>query len=103
MSQKEVNKMENQIGKIREDLSRLGDMRPGSLTRQYRNPTKKEGGYWQLSYTYKMRGRSEHVRPEYVSTIRKEIANFKRFKKLSDKWVELSLQKSKLLMKLARK
>jgi hypothetical protein len=38
-------------------------MRPGSLTRQYKDPQHHTGAYWQISYTRHMRSRTEYVRP----------------------------------------
>jgi hypothetical protein len=43
-----------------------------------------------------MRSRSEYVRPENVAALRKETANFRRFRKLVDRWVGLALVASQL-------
>ena len=40
-------------------------MRPGSLTRQYKDPQHHTGAYWQISYTRQMKSRTEYVRKEY--------------------------------------
>jgi hypothetical protein len=37
-------------------------MRPGSLTRQYKDPQHQAGAYWQISYTRRMKSRTE-LRP----------------------------------------
>jgi len=74
----------------------LRDMRPGSLTRQYRIPEKKQGGYYQISYTHRMKSRTRYVHPEQVAQLRREIRSFKRFKALTQEWVDLSLQRSQL-------
>ena len=66
-------------------------MRPGSITRQYRLPKERMRPFYQISYTHRMRSRSEYVRPENVAALRKETANFKRFRKLIDRWVGLAL------------
>jgi len=51
----EINRLKEEIQKIKEELMLLGEaMRSGSLTRQYRDPKNKKGGYWSLSYTYQM-------------------------------------------------
>ena len=65
----------------------LGEMRPGSLTKQYRNREKKEGAFWQLNYTYKGKSRSSLVREE-------EIATYKRYKELTQQWIDLSIELS---------
>ena len=74
----------------------LGPMRPGSLSRQFRDPETKKRPFYQISYTHKGRGRSEYVRPECLAQIRRETANFKQFRKLADQWVALSLEASQL-------
>ena len=77
-------------------------MRPGSLTRQYRGPENGTGAYRQISYTRAMKGRSEYIRREWVTEIRKQIATHKRFKHLIDQWVDLSIEHSKLTMQIAK-
>ena len=78
-------------------------MRPGALTCQYRDPKKKIGPFYQLSYTYRMKSRTEYVRPSFIPQIRKEIANFRRFKRLTQKWIDLALRLSHLQIDLAKK
>jgi hypothetical protein len=43
-----------------------------------------------------MKSRSEYLRPENLAALRKETANFKRFRELMDRWVALALQLSQL-------
>lgn len=72
----EINRLKKAIQKIKEELRCLGeDMRSGSLTRQYRDPKNKKGGYWSLSYTYLMKGKTELVRPENLQKTKKQIPN----------------------------
>ena len=77
-------------------------MRPGSLNKQYRNKEEKKGVYYQLSYTHKMRSRTEHVRVEDVQTIKKEIAEYKTFRKRTTELVDLSIELSKAKIALQR-
>ena len=84
------------LERIKRELMNLGPMRPGSLSRQYRDPETKNRPFHQISYTYKGRGKSEYVRAENLAQIRRETANFKRFRKLVEQWVELSLKSSQL-------
>ena len=84
------------IEKVKQQINKLGPMRPGSLSRQYRKPKEKRQPFYQISYTHKMKSRSEYVRPENLAAIRKETANFKRFKILTEKWVDLALELSQL-------
>ena len=46
-----------------------------------------------------MKSRSEYLRPENLVAVRRETANFKRFRKLVDRWVALALQLSQLKMR----
>ena len=87
---------EEQIDGIKRELLALGPLRPGSITRQYRLPKEQKRPFYQLSYTHHMRSRSEYVRPEHLAALRKETANFKRFRKLIDRWVDLALTASQL-------
>ena len=76
-------------------------MRPGSLTRQYKDPKNQRGAYYQLSYTRHMRSRTDYVPRDYVRELRREIKNYKRFKALTEQWVALSIEQSRLMMKQA--
>ena len=49
-----------------------------------------------------MKSRTEYVRKEWVAEIRKQIAMHKRFKRLVDQWVDLSIEQSQLIMKIAK-
>jgi hypothetical protein len=98
---KEIGRIDRRIGEIKRRLQQIGDMRPGSLTRQYRIPKEKVGPYYQVSYTHKMRSRTEYVRPEHVARIRKEIETCKRFKKLITEWTDLAIRQSSLRLKLS--
>ena len=103
MSEKRIRQIERRIGRIREALQEIGPMRPGSLTRQYRDPKERKGGYWQISYTRQMKSRTEYVRREWVAETRRQISTYKRFKRLVDQWVDLSIEHSQLRMRLAKK
>ena len=43
----------------------------------------------------RMRSRSEYVRPEHLKAVRAELANFRKFRLLAERWIELSLELSK--------
>lgn len=98
MSEKRIQQIERRIERIKQALSRIGPMRPGSLTRQYKDPQHKAGAYWQISYTRQMKSRTEYVRKECVPEIRRQIATHKRFKRLIDQWIDLDIERSKLIM-----
>ena len=100
MSEKRIQQIDRKIQRIKETLSRIGPMRPGSLTRQYKDRENKTGAYYQISYTRQMKSRTEYVREEWVPEIRRQIATHKRFKRLIDQWIDLDIERSKLTMKI---
>lgn len=102
MSRKRIQRIEQRIDRIKRTLLEIGPMRPGSLTRQYKDPEKHTGPYWQISYTRRMKSRTEYVRQECVKELRRRIANHKRFKRLVDQWIDLSLEHSRLTMQMAQ-
>ena len=81
-----------QLAQAQADLAHLGPMRPGSLSRQYKDPAAGTGAYWQLSYTHKMRSRTRYVRPAEVPHLKPLLANFRRFRRLIDRCVDLSIK-----------
>lgn len=103
MRTKKLQQIEDQINKIKIELHNLGEMRPGSLSRQYKIPQKQIGPYYQLSYTHKMKSRTEYIRSEFVNEIKQQVATYKKFKKLMEKWIELAIEHSRLKMKLAKR
>lgn len=99
----QLRRAEKQIEGVKQELLALGPMRPGSITQQYRLPKERERPFYQISYTHRMRSHSEYVRPENLDALRKETANFKRFKKLIGRWVGLALAASQLRVRQAVK
>ena len=97
-----LKQIEKRIDRIQSELVKIDAMRPGSLTRQYKDPKKQTGAYYQLSYTLDMRSRTEYIRKEWVSEIRRQIKQYKRYKQLNAEWVSLSIEHSKLSMKIER-
>jgi len=96
MSTKKLKQLETRIQKIKDELSEIGEMRPGSLTLQYKVPKEKKGPYYQLSYTHKMRSRTNYVRVELVEEILQQIEVYKRFKKLIEKWIDLAIEHAQI-------
>lgn len=96
MTEKQIEK---RIARLKELLAGLGEMRPGSLSKQKRGDRKV---YHQLSYTYANRGRTEYIRQEHVKEVRKQISNYAKFKKWTNEWVALGIELSKLKMKSVR-
>ena len=100
MKEKRIRQIEQKIEKIKQELGKIGPLRPGSLTRQYKNPQKSEGLYWQVSYTRKMKSHTAYVRREDVVEVRKQIATYKRFKCLVEQWIDLGIELSSLKIQI---
>jgi hypothetical protein len=99
MTTEKLKQLENEIRRIKKELSGLGPMRPGNLSMQYKMPAEKKRPYFQLSYTHKMKSRTEYIRKEWVDEIREQIEIYKRFRKLIEGWIDLSIEYSQLRMK----
>ena len=97
MSQEKLKEIEAQIEEIKHELMTLGEMRPGSLTRQRRKGCA-TGEYYQLSYTHRMKSKTEYVRKEFAPVVREQVATFRRFRKLTQLWVRLAILHAQLKM-----
>jgi len=94
--------IERRIERIKAELAAIGDMRPGSLTKQYKDPESHSGPYYQRSYTLDRQRRTEYIRRESVADIRRRVSNYKRFKKLCAEWIALGIEHSRLAIKQER-
>jgi len=103
MTQSHLIQIQRRIDTIKLKLAAIDEMRPGSLSRQYKDPENQTGAYYQLSYTRDMKSRTEYVARDAVRDVRRQIENYKRFKALTTEWVDLDIEHSRLKMKLARK
>lgn len=90
-------------------------MRPGSISQQYsvcgkagcrcvdpENP-KKHGPYYQLSYVHRGKSTSQFIRPAYLKEAKRQIANYKRYRKLTDEWLRLALELARRDLEEARR
>ena len=102
MNDIKIKRLEEAIQKLREKIMAIGDMRPGSLSRQMRKAKGKYGAYWHLSYTHRGKGHTQYVRDAFVEQIQSETRAFKRFRALVDRLVALSIKKSELRMELQK-
>lgn len=109
MNSKEI---ENKIEKIKRAFMKIGRMRAGSLSEQYNvcgskkckckdpeNP-QKHGPYFKLSFVHQGKGNTKFIRAPFVKKIKKETAEYKRFKELTTQWIALAMERSDLEMKL---
>jgi len=92
--------IQRRIDAIKVKLEEIDEMRPGSLTLQYKDPKSQRGAYYQLSYTREMKSRTEYIPRERVREVRRQIASYKRFKALTAQWTDLGIEECRLKMKL---
>lgn len=103
MTNRRLEQIQKRIDRIKAELAAIDDMRPGSLTCQYKDPESESGAYYQLSYTWQMKSRTEYIARECLREVRRQIDRYKRFKTLTTEWIALSIEHSRLKMKLARR
>jgi len=96
MKQNKLIAIEKEIRQIKQQLLSIGEMRPGSLTLQYNQPKGRSFPYYQLSYTHNMKSRTDYIRKEFVDDLKMQIKNYKLFRKLTKRWVDLAIKYSKL-------
>lgn len=99
MDAKRLKKIEKEIEGIKARVAHIGVVRPGSLTRQYKDPRNQRGAYYQISYTHRMKSKTEYVRSESLAGIRQQIGDYKKLKQLIEKWVALGIEYSQLSMR----
>ena len=108
MNDNRIKKLVKRISTVKQELVELGEMRPGTISKQYNvcgNPQcrckdpehpKKHGPYYQLSYTRHGKSKSEHIKKEMITTVRNQVRNYKRFVKLNEEWIDLSIELAQL-------
>ncbi len=102
MTKKRLTQIEKRIEKIKSEIAKTGAIRPGSLTLQFKDRKRRTGAFYQLSYTHEMKSRTNYIRKDWLPSIRQQIKNYKRFKKLTTEWVALGIEHSKLSMELSK-
>lgn len=110
-----LDRMQAKIRSIKQALFDLEEMRPGALSKQYnvcgkpgcrcKDPRKpqRHGPYYQVSYTHRGKSTTEFVRRENVDEVKVLLANYARFRKLTEEWVALSLRIAQERRRLARR
>ena len=97
-----IQTLEHRIAKITTQLAQLGDLRIGSLSEQYNvcgragcrckaSPPIKHGPYHQLSFTHGGKGHTLYVRPHDVEEVSLAVANYRKFRELTNCWIELEI------------
>ncbi len=100
MDARRLKKIDQEIERIKAQLAPIGIVRPGSLTRQYKDPKKHTGAYYQVSYTHRMKSRTAYVRASFVKEVGQQIREYHNLKTLIERWVALGIEHSQLSMRL---
>ena len=97
-----IQQIEKRVAAIRREMAALGDIRPGSATKQKRSARGKTyAEYWYVSYSFRGKGYTEYVPERAIDAVRKENENYKRLMELIDEWTALAIELSKLRIKVA--
>ncbi len=99
--------LQRRIEEIKAEIAALGPLRPGTLSRQYNvcgtpgcrckeDPEQRHGPYYQLSYTWHGRSRSEFVREPEVASVQEQVQSYARLRTLVDQWVEAAIELARL-------
>lgn len=110
MTEREIDQ---RIVAIKREISALGPLRPGSLSRQYNvcgnptcrckaDPAHRHGPYYQLSYKHQKKSSSEFVREPDVAQVEQQLKNYERLRALVDEWAGLNIERARLI-RAARK
>lgn len=102
--------LEARIEKIKQEISALGDLRPGALSQQYNvcgnpkcrckgNPAMRHGPYHQLSYTWRGKSTTRFVKKEDLAQVKAQVRNYRRLRTLVDRWVALSMELARLRLR----
>ncbi len=62
MTRKKLKQIKMQIENIKKKLVLIAENADGSLSREYKEPKNKNGTYYQLSFTCKMKSRTKYIR-----------------------------------------
>ena len=104
-----IQAIEQKINRLKTQLGTLGPLRPGSLSRQYhvcRKPgcrcqdprrPQRHGPYYHLDYVNHGKKTTRFIRAEHLPDLRRQLAKFKKLRRLVDQWITLSLEKAELL------
>ena len=103
-----ISSLETEIQTIQAELQSLGPMHPGSLSKQYQvcgrpgcrcadpKHPQRHGPYHKLAYVYRGKPICRFVRAGTEGLLSDRLAVYKRFRKLIDRWIQLSIQRGVL-------
>ncbi len=83
---------EKEIKEVKQAITNLGNLHPGSLTIQ----TRSHGGeYHHLSFSHMGKGHTLYIRNRDVEQVKREMKNYTKFRELSDKLITLEIEYAK--------
>jgi hypothetical protein len=99
--------LEARIDKLKQEIVRLGDLRPGKLSQPYNvcgkadcrckaDPPQKHGPYYQLSFTRSGKSSTQFVRKQDLAVVRQQLRNYRQLRELVDRWITLGMELSRL-------
>ena len=103
-----LEKLKAEIETIRRKLMEIGPMHPGSISMQYQvcgNPgckcmhpkhPQRHGPYPKLSFTRRGQRVCRFVRAESVEELQPRLEAYRQFRKLTDRWIALSIEIGKI-------
>ena len=109
-----VQQIQRRIQRIKTELAALGEMRPGSLSKQYnvcgkpgcrcKDPQtpQRHGPYYQLSWVHAAKSTTQFIRRPFLAQVQAELATYKTFRKLTEEWVALALQAAKMKLQAGK-
>ncbi len=95
MATENLKNLEKRIQTLKRRLVEIADMRPGTLSVQYRDPKVRKKPFNQISYTHKGKSRSEYVRAQNLETLRRELSAYKTFRNIVEEIIDLSIKASR--------
>lgn len=108
-----LQELEGRVRRIKAELTRLGELRPGALSEQYNvcgkpgcrckaTPPEKHGPYYQLSWSRNGRSTTRFVRRPELRAVRGQIKAYQRLQDLVNEWVAASLEICEIKRQKAR-
>jgi len=96
----QIKSIEEKIAEVKQRLLAVGEMRPGSLSKQKRS---RGALYHQLSYRHNGKGHTEYVRRELVPTVRQQLDTYRTYQELNRRWKTLAIELCKLKAERAKR
>ena len=105
---KSIAKVQREISAIRQALQKLGPIHPGSVSMQYQvcgrtgcrcmdpEHPRRHGPYHKLAYVHRGKPVCRFVRADCADEIKQRLLTYKTFRKLMDRWIELSIQQAQI-------